>query len=70
MLDKQNKILNEIQLLENGERFKPFSSWFFRICMRISCNRFLKFPYLSCFKCVDIPFHALAPELEMEGFCT
>ena len=23
MLDKQNKILNEIQLLENSEQFKP-----------------------------------------------
>ena len=37
--------------------------------MRVSRNRFLKLPYLSCLKCVGIAFYAVAPNFGKEDFC-
>ena len=46
-----------------------YSSWSFRICKRVSRNRFLKLLYLRCLKCVGIAFYALGPNFEKEDFC-
>ena len=46
-----------------------YSSWSFRICKRVSRNRFLKLLYLRCLKCVAIAFYALGPNFEKEDFC-
>ena len=46
-----------------------YSSWSFRICKRVSRNRFLKLLYLRCLKCVAITFYALGPNFEKEDFC-
>ena len=42
----------------------------FKICKRVSRNRFLKLLYLRCLKCVAIAFYALGPNFEKEDFCT
>ena len=46
------------------------SSWSFKICKRVSRNRFLKLLYLRCLKYVAIAFYALGPNFEKEDFCT
>ena len=40
-----------------------YLSWSLRICIRVSCNYFLKVLYLGCLKCVALLFISLLTKI-------